>query len=211
MKRALVVLGVLAMFAVPTLAQDLVSAGSIFLEGSSGLGFDYLSYTFEPEEGDSTSATEMNLDLTGKLGYFVIDGLAVGPVLNVGYNSYTYEDEDPITTMSYGGGIWGGYYFDLGGAFLPYGALGFLFQGSSTSYTTTDATGDSVDVTDSTILYGPVLWAGGLLSFAEGWVLDLGIEFDYLFGSNEVGDGDTVTTDLTVMDIGLNVGIGVFF
>jgi len=213
MKRTLVVLGILAMFALPTFAQDLVTAGSIFIEGGSGLGFDYFMYTFEPdvEGADSYDESEMNLDLYGKMGYFVIDGLAVGPILNVGYNSYTpydiVEDEagDPITTMTYGFGIWGGYYFDLGSAFLPYVALGFLLDGYNQTIP-----GDDEDYTVTGMMYGPALWAGGLISFAEGWALNLGLDFEYLFGTYTYGDGEDVDVDRTTMDISFDVGLLVF-
>ena len=216
-KRTLVVLGVLALLTLPAFAQDSpVAAGTLLLSGSSGLGFDYLSYTFEPEEGDDWTESDLNFGLTGKLGYFVIDGLAVGPVLDVGYNSHSFDpdsDLDPVTTLTYGGGIWVGYYFDLGSAFYPYASLGFLFMGSSIDDPNVDVDNDGEfegETTTSTN-YGPALWAGTLISFAEGWFLDLGLEFEYLFGSIEVKDGESVTTDKTTMDVGLNVGIGVFF
>lgn len=204
-KRTLVVLGILAMLAVPAFAADsLVAAGSLVLAGGSNLGFDYLSYTYEPEEGDSTSATEMALGLYGKLGYFVIDSLAVGPILKVAYDSYTYEDLDPVTTTSYGGGLWVGYFFDLGSAFYPYVNLAFLFQGFSSDDPNTETTTTGSE-------YGPALFAGALINFAEGWALDVGLEFDYLFGSTTYGNSEDFTVDTTTMDIGLNVGLAVFF
>jgi len=213
-KRTLVVLGILAMLAVPAFAANsLVSAGSLMLAGGSNFAFDYASYTYkvDVEGAESTTATDMGVGLFGKLGYFVIDSLAVGPILNIGYTQHSYDpdsDLDPTTEMTYGGGVWAGYYFDLGSAFYPYASLGFLFQGMSFDDPNANA-GDGATTTGSE--YGPELMVGALVNFIENWSLDLGLKVDYLMGTSTYSNSDSVDTDITTLDIGLNVGLAVFF
>lgn len=232
MKKVLMVAVVVALVSMPAFAAELVKAGSMLLGGDANFKFNYNSYTYEGEDWgdadwDPLTNTTMGIGLYGKFGYFVIDSLAVGPILGINYTSFTEQQHDeegkaealdPVTTLGFDFGPWVGYYFDLGSAFYPYVSLGFLLNYSSETnpnvvVPTQTGESETIEVTTTKMLYGPAFWAGALVNFADGWALDLGLQFKYLFGTEteEPEEGDSYDYSLSNLDIGLFVGINVFF
>lgn len=167
MKKSIVTLVVMLFAAAGAFAQ--IEKGAILVGASSNLGFT----SYKPKDGDSFSA--FNVD--AKVGYFVIDNLALG--VNLGYQKI---DEASITSL----GLFGRYY--VNGKII----LGAGFNSnkedsgeSDFSYTSIPLeVGYAAFITDN-IAIEPVvkyeMWSGDV----EGSTFGLGVGFTLYLGRGE--------------------------
>ena len=219
MKRAsILILVLLFAFAGTALASEKrIKQGDIVVGGAADFGLAMGSQTITPEEGDDITSSTLGFGLEGWMGYFVIDGLEIGPMLGFGYDKLTQDeagqtvDDDLVTTTtSYDIGAQIGYFLDVGSVAVPYGMLRFAYAGASMSVDN----GDVESTSDFTgFLVGPKL--GANIFLLNTVALDLGLFLDYRSRTNTFDSGasgaDSIDTDFVNMDYGLALGFNVFF
>lgn len=202
-----------------------IKAGDILVGGGTDLGFGMGSMTITPDVDDAIDQEHslMNFGLNGYAGYFVIDGLELGPTVEFDYSKNTMtwsegDDEVITTTTEWAIGLQVGYFLDLDSIAVPYGMLGFGYakMGTTADVTEVDDDGDTVETTNemdaSAFKIGPKL--GVNLFFTNKIALDLGLYMDYYMngsGTETETDEDDLDFDFTEMDYGLAVGFNVFF
>jgi len=220
MKKVLVITLVLVFaFSLTAFAgkNKAIKAGDIVVGGAADFGFGMGSSTGTPEDGDDVEMKSMDFGFGGFMGYFVIDGLEIGPALGVAYGKDTTVDaghdgeNDLITSATtYDIGAQIGYFFGLKGIVVPYGMLRFAYMGGSGSTDNGD-TEATMDMSGFTV--GPK--AGVDLFLTNKVAVDLGLFLDYESYTQTMNSGaegaEDVDMDYTDMDYGLAVGINVFF
>jgi outer membrane protein len=176
------------------------SAGKFLIGGSSALNFSSTTDKYKSDDGDGTNGKTLDLSLMPQVGYFVMDGLAVGLVLDIAYSSYKAdgaEDRNSVTTLV--AAPFARYYFGAS-KIKPYGegtlGLGIYID----KYPDFDGT--------QTDKYGVFAWQlkGGVGVFLNDAVsLDLGLAYQ---GASVKAkeNNDSNYRDVT-SGIGLEVGI----
>lgn len=205
-------------FAASAFALDKnIKAGNMVFGGAGEFDLAAGSQTITPDQGDDITSSTLGFGLEAWMGYFVIDGLELGPLVGFGYDKLTQDemgataDDDLVsTTTSYDIGLQIGYFFDVHDIVVPYGMLRAAYGGATT---TVDNGVDESDNTFSGFVVGPK--AGIDLFFYKTVALDLGLFFDYRSGTNTFNTGvsgaDDVEVDMVNTDYGLAVGFNVFF
>ncbi len=193
-----------------------IEAENILVGGAADLGFALGTRTATPEEGDDIETNTTSFGLSGYMGYFVIDGFELGPILALDNEKITYVeggangDDAVSSTTTYDFGLQLGYFFDLGGAAVPYGMLGIAYRGGSTSY-------DNGDTEATADMSGYVIEpkVGANIFFTEAIALDLGLFVEYASytQTQDSGEDDSEEADFDVSETnyGLAVGFNVFF
>jgi outer membrane protein len=90
-------------------------AGSLLIGGSSSFSFSADNQKYKSDDGDGTLGKGFSISLTPQFGYFVIDGLAVGLILDVSVESFKddgAEDSESYTTILAGPFV--RYYVNIG-------------------------------------------------------------------------------------------------
>lgn len=176
------------------IAGDTLGQGMIF--GSSGIAIG-VEKTYE--DGVATSDIfRANINMLTEAGYFVADGLAIGPML--AFRFYDWHDNE--SSSSYGRaselvpGIQALYIFRLPGIIQPYAQLGGAFLWMRIKYDEKDYFG-----------YKVLSVAGVKLRAAEKTTVDLGLF--YSFASMTLSGSDPLErTDLGYG--GLRVGLSLY-
>jgi outer membrane protein len=96
-KKAVIGL-VLSMFVLSLSAQT--GAGKLLIGGSSSFGFNATTDKYKSDLGDGTIGKGMQVNLAPQVGFFVIDGLAVGLELNIDLSSFKVDDSDSKTNST---------------------------------------------------------------------------------------------------------------
>lgn len=122
-----------------------INAGNIMIGGDvTGFG-GVSSMKVIDEDGEEVAVLQDSfvIQLSGSMGFFVIDGLEVGPDVELLFDS-SNESDDSYTVIGIGAQI--GYYLDLGGmmAFFGKASAKFLMQTESGGGTDSSATGFQV-------------------------------------------------------------------
>jgi hypothetical protein len=106
-------------FLIASMAFSQVGAGAKYVNAASSLSFSSMKFTYDDVEGDY-SMTETVLSFEPSVGYFIMDGLAVG--ITALYESSKYKEgnytSDPNVTL--GLGVFGKYYYGQN-ALKPFG------------------------------------------------------------------------------------------
>jgi hypothetical protein len=84
LKRVLTTI-VISLFVLSLNAQT--TAGKLLLGGSSNMGFSASTNKWKNDNGSGTDSKDLNLNLSPQVGFFVINGLAVGLVMEINYSS----------------------------------------------------------------------------------------------------------------------------
>jgi Outer membrane protein beta-barrel domain len=196
-------------------ADKNIEAQNILVGGAADFGFGMGTTTATPEEGDDVETKTTEFGLNGYMGYFVVDGFEVGPILGINNDKTTVVDGgvdgDFVTsTTTYRIGLQVGYFFDLDSIAVPYGMLALGFLGGSSSMDNGDT-----EATSSISGYGFGPKVGANIFFTEAIALDLGLFMDYDSYTQTVdaGGDDSEEYDLDTTDVnyGLAVGFNVFF
>lgn len=182
---------IVALFALAT------GADAQFRRGGWGIGlnlartFEWQTITVDGVPFEDRSMVQ-SWSVRPGFGYFVREGLSVGPNFVLGYNR-----SGRISTFQYGLVPSVNYYFNPGGRLRPYisGTLGYI--GQRTKY-------DVSVVRNHSFIVGG---GGGLAYFlTNNMSINLGVEYSYLTGSNK-----------TLNSLGnrnvhsLSVGAGIFY
>ena len=178
-------------------ANAQIPKGKILLGGSTNLSFTSSTYTDKydgTKTGDSKTAT---FELNPQVGYFIMDGLAVG--LDLSYSSSKTKSgsgswSDPTTMI--GVGVFGKYYMGTTNI-KPFGLAHLGVISTSTS---------PKDV-DKDRGYAMGLALGGAYFINESVAFELSLGYDYAKFKNKADNKST--TDAGVL--GLNVGVVVTF
>jgi hypothetical protein len=78
------------------------TAGKLLLGGSSSMGFAASTNKWKDDNGSGTDSKDLSFNLTPQVGFFVINGLAVGLVLDIEYAASKDDasnDKDISTTV----------------------------------------------------------------------------------------------------------------
>ncbi len=177
-----------------------VEKGKILLGGTTAFSYSSMTLKFEydGEEFDEMEMKMADLTFSPILGYFVMDGLAVGLDLNYTSSKAKIGDgdwSDPSTEL--GASLFGRYYFGSGN-FKPFGHAQVGFMSMSDS----DADEDKY----SGLVYGLGLGADYFLN--DNVALELGISYNMGKIKNKADDLEVIKPGVLSFGIGVFVTIG---
>jgi outer membrane protein len=89
---------VLSMFVLSISAQT--DAGGILIGGSSNMGFSATTDKYKSDDGDETEGKGIDFNLSPQAGYFVMDGLAVGLMVDLGISTFKQDGAEEASTFS---------------------------------------------------------------------------------------------------------------
>ncbi len=205
-------------------ADKKIQSGNVVVGGAGNFGFGMGNHTESPEEGDDLTSSTIDIGLETYIGYFVINGLELGPLLGVNYDKMTQNDmpirddagniarEDDITTTAttYDLGAQIGYFLEVGSVAVPFFRVGAAYVGGSRSVD--DGENDASTKLQG-FMVGPRL--GVDIFFTRAIALELGAFLDYqsvkATYDSGVDGAEEFETDLTDTDYGLAVGFNIFF
>jgi outer membrane protein len=176
------------------------SAGKFLIGGSSAFNFSSTTEKYKSDDGDGTNGKNLDLNLVPQVGYFVMDGLAVGLELNITYSSYKVDgaaDKSSGTTLVAAPFV--RYYYGAS-KIKPYGEGAFGFGTYIDKYPDFEGT--------QTDKYGVFAWQlkGGIGVFLNDAVsFDLGLGYQSL-SVKAKENNDANYRDIT-SGIGLEIGI----
>lgn len=156
--------------------------GDIFATG--GIGFE------SSKTGDSKTS---GFNFSPKAGYFVTENIAVGLGLNIG--SSTVDNGAEVKTNSFGGEVFGRYYFTPASQFSVFGELGVGFGSNKTEIE--GVPGDSTSKT-----FGVNAGVGVSYFLNSNWAIEAGWAGLGFNSDDNGGDGADKTNDF-----GLNVDL----
>jgi outer membrane protein len=181
-----------------SLLQAQVEQGKVLLGGSTNFTFSSttIKATFDGEElGEMKMST---INFAPEVGYFLMDGLAIGVILDYSSAKAKYSDEsdwsDPSTSI--GIGAFGKYYLSSGN-FKPFvkGMLGFMTQSE----------GHEDDDKSSGLAFGGALGAAYFLT--ENVAFEFGLGYTVSNMKNKAVEEYI----LKASDLSFKVGIAVTF
>jgi len=85
--------------------------GGILIGANTNLNFSYMNSNWKSDNGDGDMGSTINLEVSPKVGYFVLDGMAVGLEVPISYSMQENANEDKYTTTSFAGTPFLRYYF----------------------------------------------------------------------------------------------------
>lgn len=105
---------------ISALAYSQVGAGTKYVNAASSISFSSMKYTEEFGEEGSDEATMTDLSISPSVGYFIMDGLAVGITALYESSKWKYEEFESDPHVTYGLGVFGKYYYGQG-TIKPFG------------------------------------------------------------------------------------------
>lgn len=195
--------------------ENFTRKGRLLLGGSTngGLNFSKTSYEFD---GDMVSEDKTNtFVLEGKVGYFIIDNLALG--VQTGISRFKNEDEDgnnENTSSSFNAGPFASYYFDVGNSKIrPYVSANTGF-----GYSKLDGTSAVISSGDSDIVFQSFeqkdrtfMWSAGAgVAFFLNKTIAINVETAYTNRTNKDPDDD-FDAKFTTSNLGITGGLSIFF
>lgn len=193
----------IALFAVAALlavgANAQIEKGKIYVGGKTNLSFTSMTVTpeYDGESDDDLKMKTQSFEFSPEVGYFIMDGLAVG--LNLSYETAKAKVgdgdwSDPAKSM--GVAAFGKYYMGSGNI-KPFGMARLGFMSSA----------DSDDDADkfSGLAFGAAV--GGAYFLNESVALELGVGYDYAKMKNKDDDKSA----LKAGQLGVNIGVVVTF
>jgi Outer membrane protein beta-barrel domain len=192
-----------------------IDKGTIMIGGMSTGGLFFGSHTITPEKGDDIEVDSTAFAVLGYGGYFVMDQLAIGPIVGIGYGKAEVDNQGSditATLKAWDIGVQGIYIYPLSKkkTWAPFGALALEYMsgeveyevevGNTTNKTTTDMSGWSATP------------RGGIQFFLHQRIsLDLSIFIKYISGSGSVDAGGTsADMDVKSMNYGVLLGLNGF-
>lgn len=191
-----------------------IDKGTILVGGVSTLGLLLGSHTIEPEDADEIKANTTAFALLGYGGYFVMDGLEVGPVLGFGYGKVEVDQDaaDTTGTMSmWDFGVQAAYLFDMGKSksYAPFAQLALEYMSGKMEYEV-DVAGVS-NKTKSELSGWSATPRGGVMFFLhKRFALDLSVFIKYISASGSTENGQKLDMDATSMNYGILLGFNGF-
>ncbi len=126
MKRITKLVLVVALVASSTLSYAQCEKGKIMVGGESSLSFTSLSHKLKDDNGSVNDGSTTNIDFTPQVGYFIMDGLAVGLALPISYENDEAQNGNKDKTTTFIMAPFVRYYFGSS-SLRPFvqGAVGF--------------------------------------------------------------------------------------
>lgn len=176
---------------------EMIQSGTFTFGGN--LSFAALTETNTPKGGDDAETSVSRFGIAPNIGYFVMDGLEIGAMLDYHQASSEPDGGDKAETSGYGVGLYGAYYFN----FLKDNAL-FPYVGVSLRYLS-ETPGEDLEVSGTDIRpgIGLMLAIGG----RTGGFMKLGVDYQIMSTTAEF-DGDEIgTQDTSGIVIGMGFGL----
>lgn len=164
-----------------------------------GLNIASLTITDTPEGGDGADTDSTAIGIAPNIGYFVIDSLEIGVLLDYHSASSKPEGGDEVESSGFGVGLYGAYYFNFleGNALYPYIGASFRYL--------SDTLGEDLESSGTDIRPGIGLMMA-IGSRTGGW-MKLGVDYQ-LKSTTATFDGDDVgTQDTSGVVVGLGFGL----
>lgn len=195
------------------LSNAQISKGNWVIGGNTGMGFNN-STTKIKSNGTSNDGPKIStFSVTPSLGYFVIDGLAVG--IDLGYTNTVYKELDMKQTTSMFSVMPNAtYYFQTGGKFFPFLGAGIGYGSSKTKYNFNQFNDEGFP--DPLISPNTELKADGLAWKVKGGVtymateslgLNLGVSYEQFSSKKNYNNVNAKTIAKT---FGVNLGVSFF-
>jgi len=146
--------------------------GNVLLGGETKLAFTFLNSKWKTDDDSGDDGKTTNLEFSPQIGFFVVDGLALGVEIPIMYSSEKDEDDDKFSSTSLAFAPFLRYYIGTSNV-KPYlhGEVGF----GNLKVKYDPATGSSDDASAGMFLYEI---GGGLGIFLNDKVsLDIGIGY----------------------------------
>ncbi|SHF27606.1 OmpW family outer membrane protein [Chryseobacterium takakiae] len=203
--KKLLLAGAVALFG---LANAQMTKGDWVISGNTGMGFNNIN-TNTKVNGTKYDETKVSsFSVTPSVGYFVIDGLAVG--IDLGFNTNTTKsDGSKVTLSTFSVMPTATYYFNTDSKFFPFVGAGIGYASTKTKFNISNAIAD------------PLLWSGDTTTDGLAWKakagvtymatqslgINLGLGFDQFYNKETYSGIDYKTTSNT---FGVNVGFSYF-
>ena len=192
-----------------------IDKGTIMISGMSTGGLFLGKHTLAPEQGDDIKADSTAFALIGSGGYFVMDGLAIGPMIGFGYGKVEVDNQgsDVTATLSaWDIGIQGVYIHELSKKkeWAPFGALSLDYMSGKVEYEIEVA--GNKNKTKNDMSGWSATPRGGVMFFLHPrFALDLSVFIKYISGSGSTeAGGSSADMDVTSMNYGLMIGLNGF-
>ncbi|MBZ0274162.1 hypothetical protein K8I61_19135 [bacterium] len=218
MKRAILIALVLGAFLTsPALAKENmeIDKGTILIGGSSTGGLLFGDHTMKPDKGDDVDISTTMFTVLGYGGYFVKEGIAIGPIVGIAYGSAEVDQKTTDTTVSLTAweiGVQGIYIYQMkkSDQWAPFGALALEYVNGSAEFET--KVGSTKTKTENDMTGWAIAPRGGVMVFLHPrFALDMSVVLRYISGSGSTDSGGAdADFDLTSMNYGLMVGLNGF-
>jgi outer membrane protein len=204
--KKLLLAGAVALFG---LSNAQMTKGDWVISGNTGLGFNSTNTNTKVNGTKVDETKESSFSITPSVGYFVIDGLAVG--IDLGFNSQTIkEDRDKVTISTFSVMPTATYYFKTGGKFVPFLGAGIGYSSSKIKYNFNDSIVDPLLFDNTETTTDGLAWKvkGGVTYMAtQSLGINLGLGFDQFYNKETYSNVEYKTTR---SNFGVNVGFSYF-
>lgn len=190
------------------LSNAQMTKGDWVISGNTGMGFNAASSTAKAN-GESEDGPKISkFSITPSVGYFVMDGLAVG--IDLGLDSETSKyDGDKRTSTRFSVMPTATYYFNTDSKFFPFVGVGVGYATSKTKYSSSGSILDP-SLFDENLKEDGLAWkakAGVTYMATQSLGINLGVGFDQFYTKNTYFDTEVKTTR---NNFGVNVGFSYF-
>lgn len=203
--KKLLLAGAVALFG---LSNAQMTKGDWVISGNTGLGFNAQSSTVKANGESNDGPKISNFSITPSVGYFVIDGLAVG--IDLGFNSNTNKyDGDKVTNTTFSVMPTATYYFNTGSKFFPFVGAGIGYASNKTKYKISSGVIDPL-LWDADTTQDGLAWkakAGVTYMATPSLGINLGLGFDQFYTKETYLKTEVKTTR---NNFGVNVGFSYF-
>ncbi|WP_326983754.1 OmpW family outer membrane protein [Chryseobacterium sp. MYb264] len=199
--KKLLLAGAVALFG---LSNAQMTKGDWVISGNTGLGFNAQSSTVKANGESNDGPKISNFSITPSVGYFVIDGLAVG--IDLGFNSNTNKfDGDKLTNTTFSVMPTATYYFNTGSKFFPFVGAGIGYATYKEKYSLSSGAAFNADAKNDGLTWKAK--AGVTYMATPSLGINLGLGFDQFYTKNTVLNTEVKTTR---NNFGVNVGFSYF-
>ncbi|MEN4762087.1 MULTISPECIES: OmpW family outer membrane protein [unclassified Chryseobacterium] len=199
--KKLLLAGAVALFG---LSNAQMTKGDWVISGNTGLGFNAQSSTVKANGESNDGPKISNFSITPSVGYFVIDGLAVG--IDLGFNSNTNKfDGDKLTNTTFSVMPTATYYFNTGSKLFPFVGAGIGYATYKEKYSLSSGAAFNADSTNDGLTWKAK--AGVTYMATQSLGINLGLGFDQFYTKNTVLNTEVKTTR---NNFGVNVGFSYF-
>jgi outer membrane protein len=203
--KKLLLAGAVALFG---FSNAQMTKGDWVISGNTGLGFNTQSSKMKANGQSEDGPKISRFSVTPSVGYFVIDGLAVG--IDLGFDSTTQkQDGSKVTISTFSVMPTATYYFNTGGKFFPFIGAGIGYASTKTKYNIANA------------VYDPILFSGDATEDGLAWKakagvtymatqslgINLGLGFDQYYTKDTYFNTEVKTTR---SNFGVNLGFSYF-
>ncbi|GAA4166380.1 hypothetical protein GCM10022217_40050 [Chryseobacterium ginsenosidimutans] len=203
--KKLLLAGAIALFG---LSNAQMTKGDWVISGNTGLGFNATSSKIKANGQSEDGPKISSFSVTPSVGYFVIDGLAVG--IDLGFDSRTTkQDGDKVTVSTFSVMPTATYYFQTGSKFFPFVGAGVGYASSKTKYSLSNSIMDPILFEGDSTTDG-LAWkakAGVTYMATQSLGINLGVGFDQFYNKDTYFGTEVKTT---TSNFGVNVGFSYF-